>query len=117
MYNITTPYILPYPNFTAFSAILHLFCFIQPYDLTKRDRRYCNGLYGINSPTYKLQLTAVLEHIYCNSGLNVRPENIVITACTNVYTNEEQQSPCTRHSKSAHFDKTQSETNTFSCSK
>ena len=99
MYNITTPYILPYPNFTAFSAILHLFCFIQPYLLAKRDRRYCNGLYGINSPTYKLQLTAVLEHIYCNSGLNVRPENIVITACTNVYTNEEQRSPCTRHSK------------------
>ena len=77
------------------------------------DRWYCNGLYGINSPTYKLQLTAVQEHIYCNSGLNVRPENIVITACTNVYTNEEQRSPCTRHSKSAHFDKTQSETNTF----
>ena len=52
------------------------------------DRRYCNGLYGINSPTYKLQLTAVQEHIYCNSGLNVRPENIVITACTNVHINE-----------------------------
>ena len=91
MYNITTPYILPYPNCTAFSAILHLFCFIQPYDLTKRDRRYCNGLYGINSPTYKLQLTAVQEHIYCNSGLNVRPENIVITACTNVRTHTNEQ--------------------------
>ena len=116
MYNITTPYIaLPQFYNTSHNFVLfmsHVISFSN-----KMDRWYCNGLYGINSPTYKLQLTAVQEHIYCNSGLNVRPENIVITACTNVYTNEEQQSLCTRHSKSAHFDKTQSETNTFSCSK
>ena len=116
MYNITTLYIALL-CFTEFPTSISLLWISQLYFANEMDRRYCNGLYGINSPTYKLQLTAVQEHIYCNSGLNVRPENIVITACTNVYTNEEQRSPCTRHSKSAHFDKTQSETNTFSCSK
>ena len=85
MYNITTPYIaLPQfyttsHNFVPFMS--HVISFSN-----NMDRWYCNGLYGINSPTYKLQLTAVQEHIYCNSGLNVRPENIVITACTNVRT-------------------------------
>ena len=70
------------------------------------DRRYCNGLYGINSPTYKLQLTAVQEHIYCNSGLNVRPENIVITACVQMYTYKLAAFlECTMRSKLTHFDK------------
>ena len=84
------------------------------------DRWYCNGLYGINSPTYKLQLTAVQEHIYCNSGLNVRPENIVITACTNVRTHKRAIAFLllhTRCSKLTHFNKSQSETNIFAFSK
>ena len=68
----------------AFILLRSTLCFNQ------KGQTDCNGLYGINSPTYKLQLTAVQEHINCNSGLNVRPENIVITACTNVrtHTNE-----------------------------